>query len=314
MEKEFLKTTTCKVCKNIINLTHQNFFNCHNCKNNFHYYCLFKSDSDKFDKNSKEIKCILCSIKKINPFIKNIATYNSPLILKWEKSRKKYIMNFDVKHETKIKAKADKSFSFLLYSIKISKKFKNCEEILWPIDISILLNGKKLSNLVSGQAYNISQHIEVSNTLEINHFEESDLKYMILVVGGYNILPSEVVLKENQLSVQEYKTRQCRLFEENMIREEKITVKDVMTQKIIKTPVRSEYCSHFQCFDFQTYLQICFLKKTCVCPICKRLATFSDLFEDLFFKKLINEFVSNYDYENMELYLKHDGNNIIKIR
>jgi hypothetical protein len=301
--------TTCYICSKSINKNLQDILTCETCKRIFHYICIFKSILIKDEFKSKEFKCIICSIQDLNPFIKNIALYGSPIIVKSEKSSKKFQIRYDIQPEFKLNTRIDKIYNFFLYSTKVTKDLKLFQELIWPNEPVIIINGKKITNLVQGQGYNISSHIEISNTvsIELDILDSLGIKYMFIIIGGSSIKQSEVELKENRLSLNDYKLLQIRLFEDNMIIEEKITVKDVITQKLISRPVRSYSCTHFQCFDFQTYIKMCFIKKTCYCPICKNFASFSNLCEDLFFKNLIEEFISNNEYENLELFLKQDG-------
>ena len=71
---------------------------------------------------------------------------------------------------------------------------------------------------------------------------------------------------------------------------ELISFKDPLTKCRINIPVRSNQCSHNQCFDLEFYILINQTQHpTWHCPICSKPAPLSDLFVDGFFQFLMNE-------------------------
>lgn len=57
----------------------------------------------------------------------------------------------------------------------------------------------------------------------------------------------------------------------------------------LRIPVRSNQCSHIQCFDAELYLQMNEKKPSWICPICDKKAEYKTLFIDGLFTQILKE-------------------------
>ncbi|KAJ6642820.1 E3 SUMO-protein ligase PIAS3 [Pseudolycoriella hygida] len=69
----------------------------------------------------------------------------------------------------------------------------------------------------------------------------------------------------------------------------------------MKTPCRASTCSHFQCFDAETYLQMNEKKPTWNCPVCDKPAPYEKLVIDAYFQEVLSSADTN------EIQLNKDG-------
>ena len=59
-----------------------------------------------------------------------------------------------------------------------------------------------------------------------------------------------------------------------------MTLKDPVSYTRIGVPCRSDICSHHQCFDAATFLQLQEQAPTWTCPICNKVVSFEGLVVD----------------------------------
>ena len=67
----------------------------------------------------------------------------------------------------------------------------------------------------------------------------------------------------------------------------KVSIKCPLSLARIEMPARSRNCSHLQCFDLRTFLEVNYHTPRFICPICSGEAPFSSLVVDLFFLTIL---------------------------
>ena len=98
---------------------------------------------------------------------------------------------------------------------------------------------------------------------------------------------------------------------ESMINEVYLPIKCPYSHNMMKCPVRGIDCDHIKCFDFENYLKCCSITNKFTCPLCKKITYISDLFQDLYVKRMIQEFCEEFGYDNIDdhnLFVNSEGN------
>ena len=82
---------------------------------------------------------------------------------------------------------------------------------------------------------------------------------------------------------------------------------DIFTEIILylQVPCRPQTCSHLQCFDAATFLQMNERKPTWNCPVCDSKANYNDLLIDGYFQEVLES--KDLPEEENEIILEQDG-------
>jgi hypothetical protein len=203
--------------------------------------------------------------------------------------------------------KSDTSKGIFLYCLESSKIVNSMSKFKWPINFSIFLNGTKLS-IENRVDIDITNSIQENNILEINYtYIPNNISVLIVQRTGRGL--SDIPLSNN-LSIDDCFIKTLKNFGEQMISKEKFTLNCVYTNKLISTPVKGLDCKHFQCFDYLTYLKINKIRRKFECPICKNLCFKDDLYEEKYFREILDTCKSSFgleDLEDLEFYLDSKG-------
>lgn len=102
----------------------------------------------------------------------------------------------------------------------------------------------------------------------------------------FNCLKSSLYSDEKTIDLIEKSIRGDIEIDENTV---EISIKDILSKNRIELPVRGKYCTHIQCFDGRSYLQINEINETWLCPICRKKVLFKNIEVDNFFIKNVLE-------------------------
>ncbi len=240
--------------------------------------------------------CGICVIKYLNPFettkcvylIENIYSSKSDSIC--SNSEYNYKFHIDDKihpDETIYLYILNDSFISRMVNINHNSSSNNKNLIS-----TIFLNSQKINNdLLNGIdiTNRIKTNPNLNNTITINC---SKIETLILIIIKRKNIAKLKDIKSNLQSLSKSKSNLINAMKSELITLEEFSINCVYSGNIIKTPVKSYNCKHFQCFDLITYLHICKFRKKFNCPICKQPAFIPDLYEDKYFKDVISEIKS----------------------
>jgi len=85
----------------------------------------------------------------------------------------------------------------------------------------------------------------------------------------------------------------------------KVTVSCPLGKMRMRVPCRPQTCSHLQCFDAATFLQMNERKPTWNCPVCDSKANYNDLLIDGYFQEVLES--KDLPEEENEIILEQDG-------
>jgi len=110
-------------------------------------------------------------------------------------------------------------------------------------------------------------------------------------IKSSRVIPKSSVLQEMKLKARE---------EEVVATSTVMSLKDPVSYIRIKLPCRSHVCSHNQCFDASSFLQLQEQGPTWTCPICSKHVGFEDLAVDQYVQEILERTPSSVDQVTIE--------------
>jgi hypothetical protein len=287
---------TCVCDTTLENIRKGKISTCTKCKKIFHPECLFAS---KFELK----KCPACLIAQNFPFEETENILCRIKISNIEQTNPKISKEFEVDKLllTDLNLSTNKGIYIHLYPMMNfdSKHFK---------EISISINNSKIFQAPS----DISLLVHENNRIEITSNTNLKIKSPLWVFVLIRKEKEFDEIKSSTLKISEYqcKIKLRKLFKNDLIARENFSVKCPYSSKTIETPVKSIYCTHFQCFDLDNFLKINKFKKSLKCPICKIECFVDEMYQDMLFLKIIRSCEEKFGEEvndRFQIYINNQG-------
>ncbi|KAJ1737479.1 E3 SUMO-protein ligase pli1 [Coemansia sp. Benny D160-2] len=190
----------------------------------------------------------------------------------------------------------------------------------YPVKLSVYVNAKAVSvadvqkSIVCGQPLNLTEHIykttDHPNSISITYSTSgrwvSSLvlaKELSLQAISSEIRKTSFVTAEN---VRQYFFKASTDSDDDDLISTGalISLKCPLGLCRIKTPTRSKYCQHSQCFDCETFLQIKRRTNTWKCPVCSgAIKSWRELIVDGYFEEILQGTAENDD----QVYIESNG-------
>jgi len=296
--KNKVEFITCVCDTTLENIRKEKTSTCSRCKNMFHTECLFYSKLEL-------TKCPTCLIAQNFPFEETERILCRIKISNIEQEANvKISKEFEVEKLslTDLNLTTNKGIYIHLYPMMNfdSKNFK---------EISISINNSKIFHAPLDISLIVKENNRIEITSNTNYKMKSPLWIFVLIRKEKEL--HEIKSSTLKISEPKCKIRLRKLFKNDLVAKEKFSVNCPYSSKTIKTPVKSIYCTHFQCFDFDNFLIINKIKKLLKCPICKIECFVDEMYQDMLFLKTIRSCEEKFGAEvndRFELYINNNGN------
>jgi hypothetical protein len=280
-------------------------FTCGFCERKFATLIKMTKDDSLHNYFSKLI-CPECIVRKINPFETNEyklleITLAPQRVNKTEFTNSNFSLDMDLINLLK----QDTKLGIYLYLLESTKVISSLNKYRWPPSLSIIVNGVKLF-LDNKLFIDCTYVIKCQNNISLIHnYLSNQITCLIFITRSKSMSEMQIgkimTYREGQKKTIQDLTNQ-------MICKEKFLLTCVYNGKLIELPVKGNNCRHFQCFDYSSFIKINKLKKKFECPMCKQLCFFDDLYEDKFFKAVLEDCLTyQSNYEDYEFFLDNQG-------
>lgn len=267
------------------------------CKKGYHAECLKYSEKD-IEKESKIFECPQCILLKNDPLHEVIETLVHPfLICQSLQSQQEFILN----QVAMKKIYEDLEIGVEIKSIKLEGKYLN--EQTWMDSGDLYLNSKKVMDFKPLQINSALKkrkdekfftreclnniNIVKFNDIKPSYEQKNSVRYdenAIYIAGVFLVrkLKSNELIEKIQTSFVKSE-EMCKLlikhefenqhFEDCKIESDRISISllDTLDRQIIKTPAKTKFCSHLQCFSLENMVKLMenTIPRKWKCPICK---------------------------------------------
>ncbi|KAJ3341501.1 SUMO ligase siz1, partial [Kappamyces sp. JEL0680] len=179
----------------------------------------------------------------------------------------------------------------------------------FPPGCSITVNNE----FIPMTTLNPSMGLDITNALRTRRennlrisFYHAPVNYTFMLKLIKTLTSKEIIGKISQkvLSKEEVLASRKAIQDDDVVSgDETLALHDPFTRCRIDIPIRSRNCSHPQCFDAATFLQVTRTSKKVECPICYSKLDFNDLLVDGFFQDILRNTAADVEH----VILSHDG-------